>query len=157
MGRAGIWLAGIWLAGIVLATASDARSQGEAVDAGAPVFAQDAPIRQQDVNTVVGRPVLLFHYVHVDAHCGPTAMAIAVTMPPAHGAASFEDGEERPWIDGHPLFGPGDPRAACGNRLAATKDGVYTPAPGFSGHDSLTVQFTENGAAFSDTIEISVR
>jgi hypothetical protein len=80
-----------------------------------------------------------------------------VTTPPAHGTISFEDGEERPWSGGRPLFGASDPRAACGNRLAATKDGVYAPAPGFSGHDSLTVQFTEDGVAFTDTIEISVR
>jgi hypothetical protein len=154
MGRAGIWLAGMALAAIV---AGGARSQGEDVDAGAPVFARGAPVSQQDVNTEVGRPVLLFHYVHVDADCGPTAMAIAVTTPPAHGSVSFEDGEERPWSGGRPLFGAGDPRAACGNRLAVTKDGVYAPAPGFSGHDSLVVQFTESGAAFSDTIDISVR
>ena len=154
MARAGIWLACTALATIA---AGAARSQGEDVGAGAPVFARGASISQQDVNTEVGRPVLMFHYVHIDADCGPTTMAIAVTRPPTHGAVSFEDGEERPWSDGRPLFGPGDPRAPCGNRLAATKDGVYAPAPGFSGHDTLTVQFTENGVAFTDTIEISVR
>jgi len=154
MGRAGIWLAGMVLAIIV---AGAARPQGEDIGAGAPVFARGAPVRQQDVNTEVGRPVLLFHYVHIDADCGPTAMAIAVTTPPEHGTVNFEDGEERPWSEGRPLFGPDDPRAACGNRLAATKDGVYAPAPGFSGHDTLTVQFTEQGVAFTDTIEISVR
>jgi hypothetical protein len=37
-----------------------------------------------------------------------------------------------------------------------TKDGVYTPAPGFTGHDTLTVEFTEAGASFTDTIAISV-
>ena len=154
MARLGIWVAGMALAAIA---AVDVRSQGEDVDAGAPVFARGAPVSQQDANTEVGRPVLLFHYVHIDADCGPTAMAIAVTTPPSHGTVSFEDGEERPWFGGRPLFGPGDPRAGCGNRLADTKDGVYTPAAGFSGHDSLVVKFTEAGAAFSDTIDISVR
>jgi hypothetical protein len=154
MARAGIWLVALAL---TTAAAGGAHSQAEDVDAGAPVFARGAPISQQDVNTAVGRPVLLFHYVHIDADCGPTTMAIAVTTPPAHGTVSFEDGEERPWSGGRPLFGPGDPRAACGNRLAATKDGVYAPAPDFSGHDALTVQFTEDGVAFTDTIEISVR
>ena len=150
---------GIGLAGLVLATivAGEARAQGEDIGAGAPLMARGAPVIQQDVNTEVGRPVLLFHYVHVDADCGPTAIAIAVTTPPAHGAVSFEDGEERPWSAGRPLFAPGDPRAACGNRLAATKDAVYAPAPGFSGRDTLVVQFTEAGAAFTDTIDIAVR
>jgi hypothetical protein len=154
MGRAGIGLGGMVLAIVV---ASPPRSQGEDVGAGAPVFARGAPVSQQDVNTEVGRPVLLFHYVHIDADCGPAAMAITVTTPPEHGTVGFEDGEERPWFGGRPLFGPDDPRAPCGNRLAATKDGVYAPAPGFSGHDTVTVQFTENGAAFTDTIEISGR
>ena len=154
MGRVVSPLAGLAMAAIA---AGAARSQGEDIGAGAPVFARGAPVSQQDVNTEVGRPVLLFHYVHIDADCGPTAMALTVTTPPAHGVLSFDDGEERPWSGGRPLFGPDDPRAACGNRLAATKDGVYAPAPGFSGHDTLTVQFTENGAAFTDTIDISVR
>jgi hypothetical protein len=139
------------------AIAGAAHPQGEDIGAGAPVMARGAPVIQQDVNTEVGRPVLLFHYVHVDADCGPTAMAIAVTTPPAHGTVSFEDGEERPWSDGRPLFGPDDSRAACGNRLAPTKDAIYAPAPGFSGRDTLTVQFTEAGAAFSDTIAVAVR
>jgi hypothetical protein len=154
MGRARICLAGVVAATSI---AGAARSLAEDVDAGAPVMARGAAVSQQDVNTEVGRPVLLFHYVHVDADCGPTAMAIAVTTPPTHGAVSIEDGEERPWSGGRPLFGPGDPRAACGNRLAATKDAVYAPAPGFSGRDSMVVQFTEAGATFSDTIDVSVR
>src|SRR5579862_5570171 len=120
-----------WLAGLALAAIAGAARSQEDIGAGAPVMARGAPVIQQDVNTEVGQPVLLFHYVHIDADCGPTAMAIAVTTPPSHGTVSFEDGEERPWFGGRPLFGPGDPRAGCGNRLADTKDGVYTPAPGF--------------------------
>lgn len=150
---------GIGLAGVVLATlaaAGAARSQDEAVGAGPAVIARGAPVSRQDANTEVGRPVLLLHYVHIDAACGPTAVAIRLTTAPQHGSVSFEDGEERPWWRGRPLFGAGDPRAPCGDRLAATKDGVYTPAPGFSGHDTLVVEFTEDGAAFSDTIDVSV-
>jgi hypothetical protein len=151
-------LARIGLAGAVLATiaAGAARSQGEAVGAGAPLIARGAPVSQQDANTEVGRPVLLFHYVHVDAACGPTAMAIRLTTPPGHGSVSFEDGEERPWHGGRPLFAAGDPRARCGDRLVATKDAVYTPAPGFGGHDTLVVEITEGGAAVTDSIDISV-
>jgi hypothetical protein len=154
MGRAGTWLAGVVLA---TAVGGAARAQPEAVGAGVPIIASGAPISQQDVNTEVGRPVLLFHYVHVDAACGPSAMAIRLTTPPEHGSVSFEDGEERPWYAGRPLFGPGDPRARCGNRLAATKDAVFTPDPSFSGRDTLVVEFTEGGASFSDTVDIVVR
>jgi hypothetical protein len=152
MGRAGIWLAGV----VAMAAAGAARSQGEAVGAGPPVMARGAPVSRQDANTEAGRPVLLLHYVHIDAGCGPIPVAIRLTTPPQHGSVSFDDGEERPWWHGQPLFGPGDPRAPCGDRLAATKDGVYTPAPGFIGHDTLVVEFTENGAVFSDTIDVSV-
>jgi len=147
-----------WLGGVVLASlAGGVSAQGEDVGAGAPVFARGAPVSQQDVNTEAGRPILLFHFVHIDGACGPTAMAIRLTTEPAHGTFAIKEGEERPWSDGHPLFEPSDPRAHCGNRLAPTKDGLYTPAPGFTGHDTLTVEFTESGQTFTDTIDISVR
>jgi hypothetical protein len=145
-------LGGVLLAGL----ASAAWPQGEDIGAGAPVIARGAPISQQDVNTEAGRPVALFHFVHIDAACGPTAAAIRLATEPSHGTLAIDDGEERPWSDGHPLFEPGDPRAHCGNRLVPTKDGVYTPARGFTGHDTLTIEFTEDGATFSDTIAISV-
>ena len=145
-------LGGILLAGL----AGAAWPQGEDVGAGAPVFARGAPVSQQDVNTEAGQPVVLFHFVHIDADCGPTAMAMRLTAEPAHGTFTIEDGEERPWSGGHPLFDPADPRAHCGNRLVPTKDGVYAPAAGFTGHDTLTVEFTEAGATFTDTISVSV-
>ncbi len=145
------------LGGVVLATlAGAAWPQGEDIGAGAPVFGRGAPISQQDVNTEAGRPVTLFHYVRIDGGCAPTPVTIRLAVPPAHGAFTLEDGEERPWSGGHPLFDSADARAHCGDRLAATKDGVYTPAPGFTGHDTLTVEFTEAGGAFTDTITISV-
>jgi hypothetical protein len=84
-------------------------------------------------------------------------MAVQLTTPPAHGTLTIEDGEERPWSGGRPMFVPADPRARCGNRLASTKDAVYAPATGFSGHDTLAVTFTEDGASFTDTIDIAVR
>jgi hypothetical protein len=145
------------LGGVILAgLASAAWPQGEDVGAGAPVFTRGAPISQQDINTEAGRPVMLFHYVRIDRGCAPTAVAIRLAAAPAHGAFTLEDGEERPWSNGHPLFDRADPRAHCSDRLAATKDGVYTPAPGYTGHDTLAVEFTEAGAAFTDTISVSV-
>jgi hypothetical protein len=137
--------------------AGAAAAQEVDAGAGAPLIARGAPISQQDVNTEAGLPVLLFHYVHIDAACGPTAVAIRLTAEPSHGTFTLQNGDERPWWDGHPLFAAGDPRARCGNRLAATKDGVYTPAPGFTGYDTLTVEFTEAGVAVTDAIAISVR
>jgi hypothetical protein len=145
-------LGGVLLAGL----AGAAWPQGEDIGAGAPVIARGAPISQQDVNTETGRPVTLFHFVHINAECRPTPAAMRLTSAPEHGSLAIEDGEERPWSDGHPLFEPADPRAHCGGRLVPTKDGVYTPAPGFTGHDTLTVEFTEAGASFTDTIAISV-
>ena len=145
------------LAGLAALVPTQALSQAEDVGRDVPMIARGAPVSQQDANTTSGRPVLLFHYIHIGARCGPDAVAIQVTTPPAHGTLAIEDGEERPWSGGRPLFGPDDPRARCGNRLAATKDGVYTPAPGFVGHDSMVVQFTEAGATLADAIEVSVR
>lgn len=145
-------LGGVLLAGV----AGAAWPQGEDIGAGAPVIARGAPISQQDVNTEAGRPILLFHFVHIDGACGPTAVAMRVITEGAHGTFAVEDGQERPWSDGHPLFEPGDPRARCGNRLVPTKDGIYTPARGFTGHDTLTVEFTEAGVTFSDTVSVSV-
>jgi hypothetical protein len=142
------------LGGVLLA--GGAWAQGEDVGAGAPVIARGAPVSQQDVNTEAARPVVLFHFIHIDGACGPTATAIRVTTPPAHGVLAIKDGQERPWSDGHPLFAPADPRARCGARLVPTKDGVYTPAAGFTGHDSLVVEFTEAGQTFTDAVEISV-
>jgi hypothetical protein len=145
------------LAGLAALVAGAALAQPEDVGPGVPMIARGAPISQQDASTTTGRPVLLFHYVHIDAHCGPDAIAILVTAPPAHGSLTFENGEERPWSGGRPMFGPDDARARCGNRLAATKDGVYTPAPGFTGHDSMVVEFTEAGVTLADEIDVSVR
>jgi hypothetical protein len=145
-------LGGILLAGL----AGAAWPQGEDIGAGAPVIARGAPISQQNVNTETGRAVTLFHYVRINSNCALAPVAIRLAAEPAHGTFTLEDGEERPWSGGHPLFDPADPRAHCGNRLAATKDGVFTPAPGFTGHDTLTVEFTEAGATFTDTVAVSV-
>jgi hypothetical protein len=154
----GAGLAGAVLVSAVLAIAAAAAlAQPEDIGPRVPMIASGAPIGHQDESTEVGRPLLLFHYVHIDGHCGPTPMAIRLATPPAHGAVAFADGEERPFSEGHPMFGPADPRAHCGNRLAATRDAVYTPAPGFAGHDALAVEFTENGTSFTDTIDVSVR
>jgi hypothetical protein len=147
------------LAGVALAAAGagPTRAQPEAIGAGAPLIARGAEVSQEQENTEAGRPVVLFHYIHIDAACGPTAMALVVTAPPAHGELAIEAGEERPWLGARPLFAPGDPRAHCADRLAPTRDGVYTPAPGFTGHDTLSVQFTEDGVSFTDTIDVAVR
>lgn len=157
MGRARGIVAG--LVGAVLAAGGSERALGqpEDVGAGVPMIARGVPVSHQDANTEAGRPVLLFHYVHIDADCGPTAMAIQATSPPEHGTLAIENGEERPWSGGRPLFAPGDPRAHCGNALASTRDGVYTPAPGFVGHDTLVLAFTESGETITDTIDIAVR
>ena len=145
------------LGGVLLAAvASAAWPQGEDIGAGAPVIARGAPISQQDVNTEKGRPVTLFHYVRIGADCAPASVAIRLIAEPAHGTFALEDGQERPWSDGHPLFEPADPRAHCGNRLVRTQDGVYTPAPGFAGHDALTAEFTDAGVTFTDTVTVSV-
>jgi hypothetical protein len=153
------WARGIaaGLAGAVLAAAANGPARPQAVDVGAPVMARGAAVSEQQENTAAGRPLVLFHYVHIDDRCGPAPAAIRVATPPEHGALEIEDGEERPWTDGRPLFAATDARAHCADRLAATKDGVYTPAPGFRGHDTLVLQFTEDGASFTDTIDVAVR
>ncbi|HZZ88595.1 MAG TPA: hypothetical protein VFE13_09710 [Caulobacteraceae bacterium] len=145
------------VAGAVLAVGGGpARAQPEAIGAGAPLIARGAEVSQEQENTAAGRPVVLFHYVHIDAACGPKAMGLVVATPPTHGTLRIEDGEERPRLADGPLFPPSDPRAHCANRLVPTRDGVYLPAPGFTGHDTMTVQFTEDGASFSDTIDVAV-
>ncbi len=151
--------AGIGLAGALSATlaAGLALAQSDDVGPGAPVIARGAPVSHQDANTADGLAVTLFHYVRIGAACEPVPVAIRLTTAPAHGTLSLEDGEERPWSDGHPLFDAHDPRAGCGNRLVATRDAIYTPAAGFRGHDSLAVEFTEDGQSFTDTIDIAVR
>ncbi|HEY3800001.1 MAG TPA: hypothetical protein VGL58_16760 [Caulobacteraceae bacterium] len=156
MGRARSIVAGLAGAALAAAAASPAPGQPEDVGAEVPMIARGAPVSQQDENTAAGRPVVLFHYVHIDRACGPSAIAIRLTTPPTHGTVAIEDGEERPWSGGRPMFAPGDPRAHCGNSLAATKDALYTPAPGFTGHDTVVVEFTEDGTTFTDAIEVSV-
>ena len=146
------------LAGAFLAVAAEpAWPQPGDIGPRVPMIASGAQISHQDESTEVGLPLVLFHYVHIDADCGPTPMTIRLTAPASHGAVAFESGEERPWSNGRPIFGPGDRRAHCGNRLAATRNAIYTPAPGFAGHDTLTVEFTEDGTSFTDTIDVSVR
>jgi len=144
------------LGGVLLAGGAWALGEEVGEGVGAPVIARGAPVSQQGVNAEAGHRVVLFHFVHIDGACRATAAAIRVTTPPAHGAFAIEAGEERPWSDGRPLFDPADPRAHCGDRLVPTRDGVYTSAPGFTGHDTLTVEFTEAGQTFADTIDISV-
>jgi hypothetical protein len=157
MGLARGMVAGLAGAGLAALAAAPARPQSDDVSAGVPMIAASAPISHQDESTEVGRPLLLFHFVHIDAACGPTPMSIRLTTAPSHGGVAIEDGAERPWSKGRPMFGPDDPRAHCGNRLAATKDAVYTPAHGYAGHDTLVVEFTEAGTTFSDTIDVAVR
>ena len=57
---------------------------------------------------------------------------------------------------GKPLWTGADPRSRCLDRLVTTRDGAYAPDPGFSGHDQLTVTFTEGASRFTDAIEVNV-
>jgi hypothetical protein len=152
-------ITGVGAAGLMAAAAlAQPRSGAQDDDTvlGIPAIVRGAPAIQQHSITVSETPVLLFHYFNVGADCEPTHVAFRITTPPGHGAVEFQDGEERPFTQGHPLFPADDPRSRCASRLVATKDAVYTPAAGFSGADSFVIEATEAGQTFSDTVGVSV-
>jgi hypothetical protein len=108
------------------------------------------------IYTAMERPVLLFHYFSLEPDCRPVAVGIRLVEPPEHGAVSFSKGAEQPSREGKPIYVRDDPRSRCDDRLVATDDASYAPAPGFSGHDRVVVEFTDRDEVFTDTIEVNV-
>jgi hypothetical protein len=108
------------------------------------------------VYTAQGAPVALFHYISLDADCRPRAVGIRVVEPPQHGAVTFSDGHEPAVLGGKPIYGEGDPRVRCEDRLVATRDAAYAPEAGFFGHDRLVVEFTDRDEVFTDAIDVNV-
>jgi hypothetical protein len=145
------------LAGALLAAGAAAAQENYAVARlEAPAIVRGSGAMSQHSATPTATPVMLFHYFNVGADCRPSEVTIRLATPPAHGTVTFADGQERPVSGGEPLFAPGDPRARCDNRLAPTKDAVYTPAPGFAGDDKFVVEISEDGAVSSDDIDVQV-
>jgi dienelactone hydrolase len=60
-----------------------------------------------------------------------------VSQPPAHGTSAILT------RDGHPRFPPGHPFAACNTVRVPGVAVTYTPAPGFSGSDTMTFEETD--------------
>jgi hypothetical protein len=134
-----------------------AASDGAAAETGAPVVEATALRLQSEVlYTVIGKPVTLFHFFAVTPDCGRAAAELTVTSPPAHGDVRFAEGAEPPVAPGGPIWSAPDPRARCAGQLVATRDAIYQPAPGFFGHDRLTVEFRAAGETFDDAIEVNV-
>jgi hypothetical protein len=126
-----------------------ARLEAPAIMRGAGAFSQRSA-------TPAGAPVLLFHYFDVGADCRATEVTFRLTTPPAHGTVSFVASQSRPFTDGHPLFAEDDPRARCDNRLAPTRDAIYTPTAGFFGEDSFVIEASEGGTVASDAVDVLV-
>jgi hypothetical protein len=126
-----------------------ARLEAPAIMRGAGTFSQRSA-------TPAGAPVLLFHYFDVGPDCRATEVTFRVTSPPAHGTVTFAASQNRPFEAGRPLFGDGDPRARCEDRLVPTRDAVYTPQAGFSGEDSFVIEASEGGTVAQDTVDVSV-
>ena len=122
----------------------------------APAIMRGAGSFSQRSATPAGAPVLLFHYFNVGADCRATEVTFRLTSPPAHGSVTFAASQSRPFADGHPLFVDGDPRARCDDRLAPTRDAIYTPAPGFSGEDSFVIEVSEAGTVATDAVDVAV-
>ena len=144
-------------AGTALAGAAQAQPPGgDVAGLEAPAIVRGSGAMSQHSATPTATPVMLFHYFNVGPDCRATEVTIRLVTPPAHGEVAFHDGQERPFAGGEPLFGDGDPRARCENRLAPTKDAVYTPAPGFAGDDSFVVEISEDGVTASDAVDVQV-
>ena len=149
----------VQLIGVValLAASSPRADPVETAAAGAPAIDAGAfRISAEVLYTPAGVPVTVFHYFAVGADCGPTPVDITITTPPAHGQVALSTGAEAPMWAGKPLWTGADPRSRCLDRLVTTRDGAYAPDPGFSGHDQLTVTFTEGASSFTDAIEVNV-
>jgi len=129
----------------------------ESMGAGAPALDATANrIVSEALYDRAGAPVVVFHYFAVGADCGPRPVSITVTAPPAHGRFALSEGKEPAVSGGAPLWTGADPRAHCLDRLVDTRDGAYSPDPGFSGKDQLAVTFKEGDAVFTDAIEVNV-
>lgn len=151
--RCGAWVGAAFAAagGVALAQPEDQVTRLEA-----PALVRgDGAISQRSA-TPSGQPLLLFHYFNVGPDCGPSEVSFRLATPPAHGTVSFVSSQSRPFADGRPLFAAGDPRARCADRLAPTKDAVYTPAPGFSGQDSFVIEASEGETVTSDAVNVLV-
>ena len=141
----------------LLAAASAHADPVETTAAGTPAVDAGAfRLSSEVLYTPAGTPVTVFHYFAVGPDCGPRPVSITVTTPPAHGQLALSSGSEAPVWAGKPLWAETDPRSRCLDRLVATHDGAYAPDPGFSGHDQLSVTFTEGDQTFTDAIEVNV-
>ena len=153
------WLAigAVLVAGRALALADPPPSPNDLVFGETPVIGA-GPLKASGevLYTAMGAPVALFHYFSLDTDCQPRVVAIRLVEPPEHGEVTFSEGHEPAFAHGEPIYAGADPRARCADRLVGTRDASYAPAPGFSGHDRLVVEFTDRGEVFTDAIEVNV-
>jgi hypothetical protein len=138
-------------AGAAVAETEEAMTRLEA-----PAITRGAGTFSQRSATLSGAELLLFHYFNVGPDCRPTEVTFRLTTPPAHGSVTFVASQNRPFTEGRPLFPDGDPRARCADRLAPTRDAIYTPAPGFAGEDSFVIEADEGGTVASDAVDVLV-
>ena len=106
------------------------------------------------VNQVVrmDTSTVLATFFAVNPDCTPRGLPdLTIVKPPAHGAAIVSP------VDAHPAYPPG-PYAAC-NTLAVPAIGMrYTPGPGYSGADSLTLdQVDADGRRQTIRVLLTVR
>ena len=67
--------------------------------------------------------------------CTPReGMTVRITQPPVHGTAVITQGMD------YPTYPPGNPRSACNKTLLPTTYVRYTPSPGFTGSDVMTIE-----------------
>lgn len=142
---------------LAAAPVGHAQAASDQAQTGAPAIEPTAlRIQSEVIYAAAGKPVTLFHFFAVTPDCGRAAAELTVTSPPAHGDVRFAEGAEPPVAPGGPIWSAPDPRARCAGQLVATRDAIYQPAPGFFGHDRLTVEFRAAGETFDDAIEVNV-
>ena len=110
------------------------------------------PVRlvARTVRMNVSTPLAAFYGVNPD--CSPRGLPqVSVAAAPAHGGAAVAPRDE------HPAFPQGSPYAACNVGLVPAMGVTYTPAPGYSGNDALTVEEVNvNGRRQVLRIELTV-
>ncbi|QND53231.1 hypothetical protein HB779_16015 [Phyllobacterium sp. 628] len=105
----------------------------------------------EKVSVKAGTTKTLSGFYSVNDDCStPTVPTMKVTSGPSHGTVSFSRGT------GHSAFTEGERRRKCNSRTIAKIFVNYTPAPGFTGKDSVSVSSKTSGSDFFSYISFDI-
>jgi len=100
-----------------------------------------------------GETIAVLHSIIVNPDCTSREIAtVRVTQPPAHGTTQVIQSED------YPTFAADNSRATCNKIKLPGMFVYYTPSPGFTGSDAMTVEtITHSGVDVEYKVFITVK